>query len=401
MRCTLPAIRSILCTAGVVLGLVTAAQTESDERALLDVKNGISISKEPKFLLNLRFRMQARLGLNTVSGEDLSTDKVEGRIRRLRLRFDGHVLNRKVQYYIQLAFSKADMDLENGEIAQPIRDAILYYNFSPNFYVGFGQSKLPGNRERVVSSGNLQFADRSIANGAFTLDRDFGVFGYWTIPAGTTLFHLKGAVSTGDGRNASAINSGMAYTGRLEFLPLGKFVGGGDFSEGDLERETTPKLSIAGGYSYNDDAVRTGGQLGLDLFAPRDMATFIADIMFKWHGIGALVEVFDRRTTDPFTYDADGARRIVLEGTAVNIQLSYCWPERWELAARYAFVQPSARLLTSVKKSEEAILGVTKYLNGHRIKAHLNAGYRWTEGDAALDHPGNSWNAMVQVEFGI
>ena len=117
MRCTLPVIRVMLCVAGLALGHVSTAQTESDERALLDVKNGISISKEPKFLLNLRFRMQARLGLNTVGGEDLSTDKVEGRIRRLRLRFDGHVLNRKVQYYIQLAFSKADMDLESGEIA--------------------------------------------------------------------------------------------------------------------------------------------------------------------------------------------------------------------------------------------------------------------------------------------
>ncbi|MBP6696341.1 MAG: porin [Flavobacteriales bacterium] len=401
MRCTLPVIRAMLCIAGLALGHVSTAQTESDERALLDVKNGISISKEPKFLLNLRFRMQARLGLNTVSGEDLSTDKVEGRIRRLRLRFDGHVLNRKIQYYIQLAFSKADMDLESGAIAQPIRDAILYYNFSPNFYMGFGQSKLPGNRERVVSSGNLQFADRSIANGAFTLDRDFGVFGYWTLPAGGTLFNLKGAVTTGDGRNASAINSGMDYTGRLEFLPLGKFEGSGDYSEGDLEREVTPKLSIAAGYSFNDDAVRTGGQLGSDLYAPRDMGTFIADLMFKWKGVGAMFEVFDRRTSDPFTYDADGAQRIALEGTAMNSQLSYCWPKHWELAGRYAFVQPSTRLRSSVKKSEEAILGLTKYLNGHRIKAHLNVGYRWTEGDAALDHPGNSWNAMVQVEFGI
>lgn len=73
-------------------------------------------------------------------------------------------LSKKLQYYIQLGFSKSDLDLWGGSYAQPIRDAIIYFYPKPNLYFGFGQSKLPGNRERVVSSGNLQFADRSIAN---------------------------------------------------------------------------------------------------------------------------------------------------------------------------------------------------------------------------------------------
>ncbi|HOY29975.1 MAG TPA: hypothetical protein PLR96_13445, partial [Flavobacteriales bacterium] len=87
------------------------AQNELDERALIEVKDGISISKDSLFLLNLRFRMQNRLGFTTVSGEDLSARTIDARVRRLRLRLDGFVLQRRLQYYIQLNFSRADLDL--------------------------------------------------------------------------------------------------------------------------------------------------------------------------------------------------------------------------------------------------------------------------------------------------
>ena len=146
------------------------AQNESDERSLLQVQKGISFTKDSLYSLNLRFRLQNRIGFRTESGEDLSFEQMDFRVRRLRVRLDGFVFNPRIQYYIQLGFSKSDMDLDGGEVAQPIRDAILYYHFTPNFYLGLGQAKLPGNRERVISSGNLQFAERSIANSFFTLD---------------------------------------------------------------------------------------------------------------------------------------------------------------------------------------------------------------------------------------
>jgi hypothetical protein len=33
-----------------------------------------------------------------------------------------------------------------------------------NWTIGFGQTKLPGNNQRVVSSGSLEFTDRTINN---------------------------------------------------------------------------------------------------------------------------------------------------------------------------------------------------------------------------------------------
>ncbi len=56
-----------------------------------------------------------------------------------------------------------------------ILDAVIKYNFSENFELWFGQTKLPGNIERVISSGNLQQVDRSLLNSRFNIDRDMGI----------------------------------------------------------------------------------------------------------------------------------------------------------------------------------------------------------------------------------
>lgn len=385
-----------------LVGTPAKAQNESDERALLEVQNGISISKDSLFKLNLRFRMQNRFGLRTESGEDLSIEQTDFRVRRMRLRLDGYVLNPRIQYYIQLGFSKSDMDLDGGSFAQPIRDAIIYYYFNPNFYVGFGQSKLPGNRERVVSSGNLQFVDRSIANGVFTLDRDFGFFAYYTLPTkGKAQYQLKGAVSTGEGRNPSPGDNGLSYTGRIEFLPFGKFKNGGDYSEGDLEFEPKPKLSLALTLNSNQNAVRARGQLGSDLYAKRDQKVLIADAMFKYRGWGVLAEYFQRRSPDPITRNSAGAIRVVWIGKGHNIQLSKMISSKSELALRYAEVRPEDEIKPYESQGDEVALGFSRYLNGHRIKLQGNLGYGWANNEWNLVNTSNFWFGTFQVEFGI
>src|SRR5690554_4455236 len=77
---------------------VSQAQfVESDERAILSVDEGINFTKDSLFLMNLRFRMQSRAGFNTISGSNLGVDEFDMRVRRLRLRFDGYVLNPRFQ----------------------------------------------------------------------------------------------------------------------------------------------------------------------------------------------------------------------------------------------------------------------------------------------------------------
>lgn len=394
--------RSILFSLLLLSGFALRAQTEVDERALIEVRDGVSIRKDSLFLLNLRFRMQNRVGLTSRGGDDLSIATVDARVRRLRLRLDGFVMNERFQYYIQLNFSHSDLDLDAGGVAKPIRDAMVYYHLNKRFYLGMGQSKVPGNRQRVTSSGNLQFPDRSIANGTFTLDRDFGLFAYWTLPMnGVQQMQLKGSITTGDGRSAVPSNSGLAYTGRLEWLPLGTFTNKGDYSEGDLEMEPTPKLAIGLVAHRNDRALRTGGQLGHELYANRGFNTYIADAVLKYQGWALSGEFFDRRCPDPITTNAEGAVRFVQTGQGLNMQLSKFFRSRYEVVSRYSFVDPAANTERVSKRTEEVLLGGGKYLNGHRIKLQGYLGYRWLTGRMGLDAPGNNWTAMFQVEFGI
>lgn len=378
------------------------AQVESDESALLEVQDGISISKDSLFLLNLRFRMQNRFGMQTFGGDDLGIDVIDARVRRLRLRFDGYVLNERLQYYIQLSFSRADQELDQALVAQTVRDAILYYRFNPRFYIGMGQAKLPGNRQRVVSSGNLQFAERSLVNNELTIDRDFGFFAYWSSNTALGAVKIKTALTSGEGRGALPGNNGLAYTGRLEWLPLGDFLGGGDYSEGDLAREAKPKLSLAAGINQNYRAQRIGGQLGMELYEARNITTYMADAVLKYQGWALSSEWIKRHVDNPFTYNADSSSvRMVFKGTGVNNQLSYYWPSGHELALRYSYLQPSETIAAARRQTEELWLGWNRYLNGHRIKTQVFVRYRWLDGQMNTAHPGNHWATMLQVEFGI
>ncbi len=363
---------------------------------MVSIGKGISFSQDSVFLLNLRLRMQNRIGARSNSLTDLSIQEWDARIRRLRLRFDGFIGSPKLQYYIQLSFSRADQDLENSEDAKIIRDAIVYYNFSPQFYIGLGQAKLPGNRQRVVSSGNMQLADRSIANAAFTLERDFGLFAYYNTSLGKSALHFKGAISTGEGRDVTRTDQGLAYTLRAEWLPWGEFAGNGDYSEGDLEFEQQPRLSLAATYSHNEETRQSGGQIGRPLAQGIDLNTWIADAMFKYRGHACLAEWMHRRSDVLVAPDASGNNIGIPAGSGINLQYSYTLRNYWEPVLRFSRVQMVAG--SPLSHQREVLLGVNKYINKHRIKVQAHTGYQSTISPASLRE---RWVAMFQVEFGI
>lgn len=383
-------------------GLKTYAQGEIDERAMIFKMNGIEVkTRDSSFYANFRFRMQNRLGFSTQSADDLGIEEFDARVRRLRLRADGYVLNPKFGYSIQLSFTRGDMDVDNTGIANIVRDAVIFYHFTDNFYVAFGQNKLPGNRQRVNSSGQMQFAERSIVNSTFTLDRDFGIKAYYDKMLGNVGLRLKGAISTGDGRSVNSTNNGLAYTGRVEVLPLGMFTKDGDYSEGDLEREQHPRLSLAAGYSYNAKATRTGGQLGKELYAERDMRILFCDMIFKYNGWSCQSEFMRRTADDPLTYNADGNLRYIYTGWGNNTQFSYLFKSNFEPALRYSILQPQGQVKAYEDRREVLEAGISKYLRGHRIKAQFNLSYNTRGGDWATSRNGNYWGGVFQVELGI
>lgn len=378
------------------------AQGEIDERAMIFKMKGLEVAtKDSSFYANFRFRMQNRIGAYTNGGTDLGISEFDARVRRLRLRADGYVLSPKLGYSIQLAFTRSDQDFDNTGIANIVRDAVVFYHFTDNFYIAFGQNKLPGNRQRVNSSGQLQFAERSIVNGTFTVDRDFGLKAYYDNKIGSVPYRLKAAISTGEGRSVNDSDNGLAYTGRAEILPLGLFKNEGDYSEGDLEREETPKLAIGAGYSYNVRTNRTGGQLGKDLYAARDMGTAMVDIIFKYNGWAFQSEYMSRDSDDPLTFSEDGDVRYIYNGWGVNNQVSYLFKSNLETAFRYSLLQPEDEIVNYERKTEVLELGVSKYLRNHRIKAQFNLNYNTQDGRMDIHDKNNYWGALFQVELGI
>ena len=84
----------------------------------------------------------------------------------------------KLKYKLELGLSNKDIggisEFTNNA-PRYILDAVIKWNFHENLVLWIGQTKLPGNRGRVISSANLQLVDRSLLNKRFNIDRDMGV----------------------------------------------------------------------------------------------------------------------------------------------------------------------------------------------------------------------------------
>lgn len=229
----------------------------------IEIGKGITFQPRSKwYSMTLRFRMQNMVGLSF--DRDFSLTQTEARVKRLRLRFDGYIYSPKLVYSIQLGFTPYDTkELPNGN-TNIVRDAIVYYVPNAHWNIGFGQTKIKANRARVNSSSALQFVDRSIVNSEFNLDRDFGFFGEYNGRIGKRFrLSAKGSITLGEGRNwSTSSDGGLAYTGRLELYPLGRFKSKGDVIEGDFEYDEQVRILLAGAYSYNSRAVRIQGQNG-------------------------------------------------------------------------------------------------------------------------------------------
>jgi phosphate-selective porin OprO and OprP len=395
----------------ICAGSTFLARGQQSPEKLLDFQvpyftwgKGIGItSPDSAFTLNIRFRMQNRFGFNTVSGTDLTVNEVEARVRRLRLRFDGYLYNPRLTYVLQLSFSRGDIDFEDTGFPNVVRDAMLIYNFNKHFALGIGQTKLPGNRQRVVSSGDLQLPARSIVNSIFNVDRDFGIQSYYRNQISGFHFVLRGSVSSGDGRNFNTAQRGLAYTGRVELLPLGQFQNSGDYFEGDLSREPKPKISVGLTWSNNENAIRTGGQLGKFLFQSRDIETFMTDFLLKYRGFAFSSEFLNRMVTNPITTDPDDDTnvRYVYDGHGENYQASYLFRKDYEYVNRYSRVRPGPSIRTLEPQVQQFTLGLNKYLRGHRVKLQTEFTYElrsWMNNTAPdMD----SWLWRFQIEAGI
>jgi hypothetical protein len=364
---------------------------------------GIGItSPDSLYQLNIRFRMQNRLTYVEIEDEKSSYD---GQIRRLRLRFDGYVGSPKFLYAVQLSFAPGDVgEIREGENINIIRDAVVFYRPNKNWNVSFGQTKLPGNRQRVNSSGGLQLTDRSINNARFTIDRDFG-FQIHNMNEFRDKFsyNFKTAVSSGEGRNITGnADVGVAVTGKVELLPFGAFAKDGTYFEGDIVREKKPKLLLSGAFQQNNQAKRTQGQLGNDLFEARTMKSVMLDAMLKYNGWSAMSSYMSRTTSrNAVTVNPDDITQsnFAYVGNGFDHQLSYNFLTNYEIIGRYSTQKVGEDIRTLAPNTKQYTIGLTKYIWEHTFKVQTELTF-----DALNYYDGttkNNWYLRFQVEIGI
>jgi phosphate-selective porin OprO/OprP len=328
--------------------------------------NGLSFKQDSLLLVNLHFRIQSRFGFISQNLQNVFPGNFDIGIRRARLIFDGHVYSKKLSYLLQINFSKRDLDEDNTGVNHILRDAMIWYEAWKGMKIGLGQGKLPGNRQRIISSGTLEFTDRSIANNAYNLDRDAGFFAYQSLMIGKIGVNFKTALTSGEGRNAGISDKGLATTGRIEILPFGNFTGNNDMAEADIEVEKKPKLCIAAVAHYNDLAKKTMGQTGAILPTQRYLHAYMADVLFKYYGFAFSSEYLYRGVNNPFmNFNKQG---YFIAGDGLNTQMSYCFENNTNIAFRYAITRPDSLLANLIPHQKQYGMCVSKFINHHKIK---------------------------------
>ncbi|PQV48451.1 phosphate-selective porin O/P [Jejuia pallidilutea] len=380
----------------LVLCLSTILSLSSQEISDTSFGKGLInfTAKDSTFSIKFAPRFQMRY----ISSWDHDGDKYGAAehnfiIRRARLKFDGFAYSPKLKYKIELGLSNRDLsggNQFNRNTPRYILDAVLMWHFAKNWELWAGQTKLPGNVERVISSGNLQLIDRSLLNSRFTLDRDIGIQLRHKFYLGDSfLIREKVALSQGEGRNVTEGNEGgLQYTARLELLPFGAFKSKGDYSGSDLKREEKPKLSLTFTYDLNENAVRERGVLGDYMFKSdgslyeTDITTLFVDSMFKYNGFSFMGEYAKRTADAPVAIDTDGVTPtgdIVLTGNALNLQVGYLFRSNFEVAGRFTNVDYET--ITNALPVKQYTLGFNKFVHGHKLKVQSDISYTSVDGN--------------------
>ncbi len=379
----------------VILSSFLEAQEVSDTKFGKGMIN--FIAKDSSFSVKFAPRIQSRYqGQWDYDGEDYGDTDLNFIVRRARLKFGGFAFTPKLKYKMELGLSNRDISgasIYNRNTPRYILDAVIMWNFHENFELWAGQTKLPGNIERVVSSANLQLIDRSLLNSKFNIDRDMGVqLRHKTKWGGNFITREKFSISQGEGRNVTVGNlGGLQYTSRLELLPFGEFSSKGDYSQGDLKREKSIKAMFGFTYDINNNAVKNRSNMGSYMtqvdggLFETDIETVFIDGVIKYNGFALTGEYANRNAETIEALEANGRTKtgaVVGAGSAINFQGSYLFKNNVEMTLRYTNVD--FKEVTRLSDLKQITYGISKYVVGHSLK--IQADLTFSQSDATRDY---------------
>jgi phosphate-selective porin OprO/OprP len=312
---------------------------------------------DDRFALKLNVRTQGQFKYQDQEDEK-NTASFD--VKRARLLAGGNMFYPWMQYFTQVT-------LEGGSAA--LRDAYIeaaYYDWAKP---RIGQYKVPFDREFLTSAFNLDLIDRSIASNAFNLGRDIGV----QVSGGFLKDQLNYAVGmfNGSGANQSNQDQNFMYLGRMVYTPFGSF----PYSEGALDTPDTPKLAVGAAGAYlpglePGERKTLAGPLGNTNIVPvnSDVYELTADLAFKYQNFFFQGGYYFRNIDPekPTTYGSENAQGFYLQGGYFLV------PKKFELAARYSWVDPDNPNQTNDNEQQEYTGGLSYYMDGHNLKLQAN-----------------------------
>ncbi|MFV1981619.1 MAG: porin, partial [Rhodothermia bacterium] len=318
------------------------------------------------FLLQIASRMQFRYAFpsdsDPITGDDFIDDnKHSFKINRARLKVGGHAFKPWFKYYWEFDVVGANL----------LDYRIMLERFEW-LKLKVGQWKVQYNRERIISSGKQQLADRSIINRVFTIDRQQGISLFGRLRAGGPAdFSYWLSVLTGTGRGGRENDDDkLMWMGRAQWNPLGRVV---VFEGSDTRYQTKPAVLIAvaavtnrspyirfstGGGSGPRGEDGLPGQFRVDQI---QIETAFMYRGFSWQHESHWKNVYD--TVNDIEGSATGS---YFQGGVFPHTLVSGVPPQLEIAARYAYYLPDLGFDEDVRN--EITVGANWFFRRHRNK---------------------------------
>lgn len=340
-------------------------------------KNGFEFKTDDgKFSIALQNRMQFRYAMpfdrDPRSIDDLEKpDSSSFMIRRARTKIKGHVMWPWLKYYFQYDW------------AQPVmRDLNLTVDKYPWAKLWVGRGKVFYNDERVSSSGNQQFVNRSIVNDIFTVDRQQGVQVYGNLFPDTwhDVSYYAGVFSGLGVGERNNDDDDMMWSGRLQWNALG---GELPFTQSDVEYHEKPALNIAVAAATNrskctafetaNDSCRAlpGYEIGEN--GQYRLNQMMEEVRFKWRGLSILHEMHWKDVRDKLNKQNTNMMGGLIQAGFFPHYLAAIIPKNLEFAGRYAFVDPNRDIDNDLQQEASGVM--TYFLNGHSNKINFQVSH--------------------------
>lgn len=330
-------------------------------------------SPDDRFLLRFDSRLQFRYAYPSdtdpvTEDEFIEDSKHDLKINRARLKIGGHAFRSWFEYYWE--YDLAGSNLLDYRVMITKHDWLKFKA---------GQWKAQYSRERIISSGRQQLADRSIINRVFTIDRQQGVSLYGRLKgSGAIDFNYWASVFMGTGRGAGGNDDDhLMWMGRLQWNPLGRVV---PFAGSDTEHHTRPAalVAVAGVTNrspYTRFSTSGGGTFDGTPGEPGQyrVSQYLIETAFMYRGFSWQHESHWKDVEDTVNLTEGRAVGSYFQAGFFPHGLLGFVPRPLELAARYAYYTPDTAVDDDTRHEVTVVLNCFFWEHRNKITAEISA----------------------------